>query len=153
MTVYLLYMASPGIIYLLVDTFFKPFLIQPEQVKKAYLFLAGISMMLMIGLRSPLIGSGDTMFYYDHWETLSKSSFSQLKNYLLEIDLEAGYQITVWLLSHVFKNGQWLLLLSGAFMSASVCCFAYKNCQNLALALTAFSCLGLFNFMVQEVPS
>ena len=63
--------------------------------------------------------------------------------------MEGGYQVVTWILSHIFKDGQWLLFLSGAFMSFSVCRFVNRNCKNPMFALMAFNCLGLFNFMVQ----
>jgi len=60
-----------------------------------------------------------------------------------------GYLIVVWLGSHIFQNGQWLLLLSGLFFAVSICVFVKRNCKNMVLALAVFNCLGLFNFMVQ----
>ena len=149
MTIYLLYMASPGILYLLLESFSSYSIADCKRSKRKYMYLVGIVMMLMIGLRHPENGSGDTMFYYNFWESMSKASLKMLFVSLVEVDLERGFQITTWILSHIFKNGQWALILSGAFISFSVCRFVSKNCKNVVLALTVFNCLGLFNFMVQ----
>lgn len=149
MTVYLLYMASPTLIYFLLQLCTRKSVNRNEKTRNIYLTLVGIVMVLMIGLRNPGNGSGDTQFYYDFWETMSRMSFSELKYNINNFDLEIGYQITNWVLSKIFHNGQWLLFLSGLFFSVSVCSFAKKNCKNLVLALTVFNCLGLFNFMVQ----
>ena len=106
-------------------------------------------MALMIGLRYKGIGSGDTALYYKNWEMMSKVSWSDLPRVLQSIDFEYGYQICVWILSHLFPWGQWLLILSGAFFSLSIGLFTYRNSKNPVLSLTVFCCLGLFSFMVQ----
>ena len=149
MTLYLLYMAFPGILYVLLGFFSGQSLSTREREKKYFLILAGTVMALMIGLRSPDIGSTDTMFYYNFWEKSSTRSFDEFKTFLKEDDLEIGFQFTVWVLSHFFKNGQWALIFSGIFMSVAICIFVGKNCKNPVLALTVFNCLGLFSFMVQ----
>lgn len=149
MTVYLFYMALPGIVWLLAEIFAPQRINRDAQAQKRFLIFMGVAMALMIGLRSPENGSGDTMFYYNLWESFSTASFQTLKMNLISLDIERGFQITVWLLSHIFKNGQWALFLSGAFMSVSVCWFISKNSKNAVLAFTVFNCLGLFNFMVQ----
>lgn len=149
MTVYLLYAASPIIIYGLYGLITKRDPNHFQEDRNIYLIIAGIIMFLMIGLRHPGNGSVDTQRYFEFWETMSRVSFKQLTYTIKSVDLEVGYQITTWLLAQIFRNGQWQLIFSGAFYAISVCCFVKKNCQNYALALTVFNCLGLFNFMVQ----
>lgn len=117
--------------------------------KRTYLIVCGIIMVLMVGLRYKGIGSGDTRFYYDNWEMMAELPLSALPRQLLTVDMEYGYQIFVWIFSHIFPCGQWLLILSGIFFSVSICLFIYRNCKNPVVALTVFNCLGLFNFMVQ----
>lgn len=142
-------MASPIIIYILLQLFTGKPVNSNEKNRTTYLILTGIVMTLMIGLRHPTNGSGDTQFYYDLWEAFNRTSFSNLVSYIKSIDMELGFQIICWILSKIFHNGQWCFFLSGLFFSFSVCLFAKKNCKNLVLALTVFNCLGLFNFMVQ----
>lgn len=147
MTTYLLYVASPVLVAILQSLVTAKSINESNNSRKTYLIICGIIMALMIGLRNPRVGSGDTQFYVHTYEQFSKISLPQLIR--LHIDMEFGYVFTAWLLSHIFPNGQWLLGLSGVFFAVSVCCFANKNCKNLPLALLAFNCLGLFNFMVQ----
>lgn len=146
--VYLLYVASPILVNLIMGGMFS--LRNNEQkIRRVLLITCGIIMTLMIGLRSPYIGSGDTYRYMRNWNYAQNISFGNLGAFLDEIDFEKGYLISVWILSHIFKHPQWLLFLSGAFFSYSVCSFIDKNCKNVVLPLVIFNCLGLFNFMVQ----
>ena len=80
---------------------------------------------------------------------MSRVSWNDLPRVLQSVDLEYGYQIIVWFLSHLFSDGQWLLIFSGIFFSLSVCLFTYRNSKNPVMSLMVFNCLGLFNFMVQ----
>lgn len=149
MAIYLLYMASPIIVYGVLELILGYSINDNPKYRKIYLGLMVINITLMMGLRSQDVGSEDSRFYYTFWETMSKTNLSELGHSLKAVDLEVGYQCVTWVFSHIFHNGQWQLILSGAFFAISVCLFANKNCKNLFLALTVFNCLGLFNFMVQ----
>ncbi len=149
MTAFLIYMASPAILYVLVKLFTNKSITRNARAKKTYLLFAGICMTFMIGLRAPTNGSGDTMYYFRLWEYFSGLSFDAFIAYSNTLDMEIGYKLVTWVLSQFFANGQWLLFFSGMFMSIAVCSFIYKNCRNPMLALVVFNCLGLFNFMVQ----
>lgn len=149
MTAFLIYMASPAILYILVTLFTNKSITRNTQAKKMYLLFAGICMTFMIGLRAPTNGSRDTLYYFRLWEYFSGLSFDAFLDYSNRLDLEHGYMYVTWVLSQIFANGQWVLFFSGMFMSISVCSFIYKNCRNPIMALVVFNCLGLFNFMVQ----
>lgn len=149
MATYLLYMGSPVIVYLILTVFSGRTINDNPKYRNIYLGIMFIIMSLMMGLKSPDIGSGDARVYFSFWETMSEVSFSELNYYLQKADFEIGYQFTTWVFSHIFRNGQWQLILSSIFFAFSVCCFVNKNCKNLYLALIAFNSLGLFNFMVQ----
>lgn len=149
MTAYLIYMASPAILYVLVELFTGKSITRNMRTKKIYLFWAGLCMTLMIGLRAPTNGSSDTQYYFSLWEYSSSLSLKDFSSFFSGFDLEAGYKIVTFILSRFFPDGQWLLLFSGMFMSIAVCSFICKNCDNPVLALLVFNCLGLFNFMVQ----
>lgn len=148
MAVYLLYMISPVIVYIAMG-FFDSRSLDNEKKKRRYLIICGVIMALMIGLRYKGVGSGDTGFYYRNWESMAGLPLSALPKQLMTVDLEYGYQICVFILSHILPWGQWALIISGAFFSVSVCFFICRNCKNPVLALMVFNCLGLFNFMVQ----
>lgn len=149
MAVYLLYVISPVIVWLFMSLINKRSVIHDDAIKKYYYIVCAIIMALMIGLRYRGVGSADTTFYFRNWEMMSTVSPGDLPRVLQSIDLEYGYQLTVWLLSHVFADGQWLLMFSGVFFSISVCIFTYRNSKDPVISLLVFNCLGLFNFMVQ----
>ena len=149
MTIYLLYVMSPVIVWMFMNIINTKSTNYDDRRKKNYIIICGIIMALMIGLRYKEVGSGDTAFYYNNWEMMSRVAWSDLPLILQSVDLEYGYQISVWFLSHLFSCGQWVMLLSGAFFSLSVCLFTYRNSKNPVVSLIVFNCLGLFNFMVQ----
>lgn len=140
---------SPVIVWILMNIINTKPINYDNRRKKSYIIICGIIMALMIGLRYKGVGSGDTAFYYNNWEMMSRVSWSDLPRILQSVDMEYGYQISVWFLSHLLSCGQWLLLLSGAFFSLSVGLFTYRNSKNPVISLIFFNCLGLFNFMVQ----
>jgi hypothetical protein len=147
--IYLLYVMSPVIVWILMNIINTKSINYDDRRKKNYIIICGIIMALMIGLRYKGVGSGDTAFYYSNWKMMSRVSWSDLPGILQRVDLEYGYQIIVWFLSHLFSGGQWLLIFSGVFFSLSVCLFTYRNSKNPVISLMVFNCLGLFNFMVQ----
>lgn len=149
MAIYLLYVMSPVIVWILMNIINTKSTNYDDRRKKTYIIICGIIMALMIGLRYKGVGSGDTAFYYNNWEMMSRVSWNDLPRILQSVDLEYGYQISVWFLSHFLSCGQWVLILSGAFFSFSVCLFTYRNSKNPVMSLMVFNCLGLFNFMVQ----
>lgn len=149
MTVYLLYMASPVIMWVFMNAFKTKPIRDDKRWKKYYLIICGIIIALMIGLRDKGVGSSDTAFYFKNWEMMSRVTRNNLPQILKNVDLEYGYQVSVWILSHVFHDGQWALILSGFFFSLSVCIFVYRNSKNPVMSLLIFNCLGIFNFMVQ----
>ena len=147
MTIYLLYVASPILVAVILSMMTTMPITQTEKWRKTYLIVCGIIMFLMIGLRHSGLGSDDTQFYVNLYEVFGTKTLSQ--TFSMELDMEPGYLLCSWILSHVFSDGQWLLVFSGLFFSITVCRFVYKNCKNMPLALLAFNALGLFNFMVQ----
>lgn len=149
MAIYLLYVASPFLVYLLASAVHPQSLRQQGVDKRNYLIVCGVIMTLMIGLRSKSIGSSDSAFYYRYWQVMAKVPPSELTQYMEYYDFEQGFQICVWLLSCIFKDGQWAFVFSGAFYALSVCRFVYKNSNQPMLSMLAFHCLGCFNFMVQ----
>ncbi len=149
MVLYLLFMVSPVLVYALATLSPAKTPEQAAKREKTFFVLYFIVMTLMIGLRHPANGSRDTQYYCDNWDMLRQIDFEHLWDYIKLVDLEAGYEITVWVLCRIFKSSQMLLVLTGAFFSLSLCAFVKRNCKNYVLAFLAFNCLGLFGFMVQ----
>lgn len=123
---------------------------QDPQEKRNYLIAACLVLFLFSALRAPTVGSNDGQFYFRNWAMASRTPISRLST-LFAVDLEKGYLLTVWLLSHIFHNGQWLFVFQSAFMMFAVGRFLDQNCDSPLLGLMAFTSLGLFNFMIQAV--
>lgn len=149
MAVYLVYMASPIILYLIVKLFGLGSLEDKLIEKRIYLILMALVMIFFIGFRNQHVGSIDTSIYYNNWKIFSTYDLEQLKSALQEGEFEPGYMISVWVFSHVFKHPQMLFVLSATLFAISICRFVEKNCENVVLAMLVFNCLGLFNFFVQ----
>lgn len=149
MLTYLTYIFSP----LIVASFFclvgKSSINLNELNKKRYLWVVGCVMALFIGLRHYSNSSGDSGFYYQNWIMLSQIPVKELFDVAANIDMEDGYLYTVWLLSHIFIEPQFVFILSGIFFAATICVFVKRNCTNVILGLLVFNCLGEFNFIVQ----
>lgn len=138
---------SPTILYFLLPQ--KVFGGNIKQQRKFYCVIFGCLLFLMIALRHYCVGSTDSYNYYENWKNLSSASFGELKAVADDSLMEWGYLLSVWVLSKVLINPQWVFVLSGLIFSAAVCSFLYKNCENLLLGATMFVCLGLYTFMVQ----
>ena len=117
--------------------------------RKRYLLLCGIVLLVLIAFRHYSVGSSDSANYFNNWKKVAGLSLQDFKPLLSTSRMESGYLITVWILSRVFANPQWVFIFSGALFTWSVCRFLYKNCENLLLGITMFICLGLYTFMVQ----
>lgn len=123
---------------------------QSEVQKRRYLIATCFVLFLFVAVRAPSVGSGDGRFYTRNWEAAGRIPFSRI-SVLFKVDLEKGYLLTVWLLSHVFHDGQWVFVFQGAIMMYAVGRFLEQNCDSPLIGLLAFTSLGLFNFMVQAV--
>ena len=149
MVIYLLYVASPLLVYFLFGLARSSYNKNRVINGNAYLIVCGIIIALMIGLRHPLNGSVDTYRYFQNWILMRGVNYDNLVSALNTIDLEKGYLILVWLLTRIFYHPQWLLVLTGIFFSITICCFVKYSCNSSPLALMAFNALGSFAFMVQ----
>ena len=151
MTIFLLYIISPVIIEIFVLLCFSNYnnILNKRKLKSITLIIVGIVMFFMIGLRKYTNGSGDSYVYYQHWKSLSALGLDQFKEIVTNSEMEVGYSTAVFILSHLFKEPQFVFILSALFFSISVCRFVYKNCDDVVLAMIVFNSLELFIFMVQ----
>lgn len=149
MTIFLLYAVSPVIISAITSFFCNRTDSNEKNYRKITLVICGLVMALMIGLRKYTNGSGDSEVYYNHWSSVSQIGLENIWSAVASSNFEVGYSISVFLFSHLFPHPQFLFILSGIFMSVSVCLFVSKNCKNIPLALLAYNTLELFIFMVQ----
>ena len=149
MITYLTYVISPLLVAFFICFLTGKRISTVPKNRKYYLWLCGIIMVFVIGLRHYSNGSGDSYFYYRQWEAMSAMSLRETVIYCLRTDMEIGFLACEGILSHIFKNPQFAFILSGLFFAVSLCLFVHRNSENVVLPLLIFNCLGLFNFMVQ----
>lgn len=122
-----------------------------DKERRLVVVLSGISIFVMIALRSQELGSQDSAIYYQYWETLSRLSFQELVLFIKTSRLEVGFLGVCWLLSHIpcFVHPQYVFVFSGLIITIAYCRFILKYCDDVILGLTIFICLGLYSFLVQ----
>lgn len=118
--------------------------------KKVFFWLYGVTTFLFFGLRTKYLGSGDSLFYYNLWERLSTIPFKRENLELVfSIDLEQGFLLCAWALSHIFKNGQYAFIFAGAIYSFCLCRFFSDNCEDYILGPLMAGSIGLVGFFLQ----
>lgn len=118
--------------------------------KKVFFWLYGVATFLFFGLRTKYLGSGDSLFYYNLWERLGTIpfTFENLK-LVFSIDLEQGFLLCVWTLSHILKSGQYVFIFAGAIYSFCLCRFFFDNCEDYVLGPLMGGSIGLTGFFLQ----
>lgn len=116
-------------------------------IKRNYLFLFGLILVVFLSLRSKYVGSSDTLNYFNMMKDAIRSdSFSSYYN---EDFVEPGFQFFVYILSRVFKDPQWIIAISSLIYISSICYFIYKNSEDIVFSLTMYITLGLMQFQMQ----
>ena len=118
---------------------------------KKYIWVCGVLIAVLSALRTPFTGSGDGYSYVRHYEHLQEyQTFGEYYDlFMADYDLlssEAGFYYTMWLLGHVFKDGQTAIIVSSLLITVATCIFIYRNSVDVPLSLTIYVCLGLFTF-------
>lgn len=116
-------------------------------IKKRYCITTGILLFLFLALRARTIGSTDTINYYNTMaRAINSSSWNEFYN---PYGVESGAQLFFWLLSRVFHDPQWIIVVSSAIYVISILYCFWNNSKNIPLALTMYICLGLMSFEMQ----
>lgn len=151
MGIYLLFMFMPVIVFMPLLLIYKSSVYSSDKAKRRYLFICGMFLFLMLACKHYSVGSGDGKWYYENWKYMSSVTFGNLFKVIDSFDMEKGYLLCVWLLSHIFENPQFVFIFYGLLVAVAVCRFLYKNCENVVLGFVMFNCLGLWGFMVQGI--
>ena len=146
---YLLLALSPLLLAALVKKGFNCSIDADQRAKKTYLIFCGLILFLMIALRHPSLGSVDSGNYYNNWVTLREMSFSSLRIFMNESDMEPTYLLVVWCLSRVFPSAQFLFVFTGLLYSFAICRVVYLNSDKVMISMVMCICLGLYMFMIQ----
>lgn len=146
---YLLLAMFPVILTPVVNSAYKSSINKNDRAKRTFLLCCGVFLFIMIAFRNQYVGTVDSHRYYDNWSYMHDLPKSMLGNYIQNSEMEAGYLVTIWALSHIFPNPQMVFVLSAFLFVISVCRFIHKNSDDVCLSFVMFVCLGLYTFMVQ----
>ena len=149
MIMYLLLAMFPVMITPIVNSVYKSSINKNDRAKKTFLLCCGALLFIMIALRSQYVGTVDSHRYYNNWLYLKDLPRSMLGDYLQNSEMDVGYLVVVWALSHIFPNPQLVFAFSAVLFVIAVCRFIYKNSEDVCLSMVMFVCLGLYTFMVQ----
>lgn len=131
---------------LVVQLYFRNIYVDKEQ-KRNFLIIVGIFLFLFLALRSRYIGSTDTYNYYNMMIRAINSEKWDL--YYNENGVEKGFQLFTFLLSRVFRNPQWIIVVSSALYVVSICYFIYHNSADAPLSMVLYITIGLMVFEMQ----
>ena len=98
--------------------FLFPKLKEDKQQKICFYFLCGVAMLLVMGLRHYGLGSEDTLNYYNAMKrALNSQTWSSYYN---PDSYEIGSQLFIFVLSRIFENPQWLLVITSLIYIVSI---------------------------------
>lgn len=118
-----------------------------RKFKRNYLILCGMILILILSLRSKNVGSADTNNYYNMMKNaIYANSFSTYYN---EDFVEPGFQFFVYVLSRIFRQPQWIIVISTFIYISSICYFIYQNSEDPTFSLMMYITLGLMQFHMQ----
>ena len=144
---YLLLAISPVALSFGTDYLVSKHVIAENKARKTVLVLSGILIYLFMALRDPSIGSGDTLVYTDVMKRAVRAE--TWNQFYGSYDMEIGFQFFVFVLSRVFSSPQVLLVVTAAFFSYSICCFIYRNSDDVVLSLVMFITICGMTFYMQ----
>lgn len=131
---------------ILLSVFF-PRVNERKKLKRIYITICGIILVLFMGLRSQYVGSADSSHYYAMMErAIVRSSWQE---YYDADYVEAGFQFFVYCLSRVFKSPQMLLFVTSLIFVVAIMYCIYKNSNNVVLSTVMYITLGLMQFDMQ----
>lgn len=149
MIMYILLAMVPVILTPIVNSAYKSSINKDDRAKRTFLLCCGAFAFILIAFRNQYVGTVDSHRYYMNWAYMSEISYSHLETYVDNSEMETGYLVMVWILSHLFAEPQTLFILTGLLFSTSACIFIYKNSDDVTLSFVMYVSLGLFSFMSQ----
>lgn len=115
--------------------------------KRNYLFFVGIFLFLFLALRNKIIGSTDTINYYNMMHSAIVSD--TWGEYFRDDFVETGFQFFTFCLSRIFKDPQWIIVISSFIYVVSICYFIYYNSDDAPVSMVMYVTLGLMTFEMQ----
>ena len=119
---------------------------------KIFMVLCSIALIFIIGLRTQHTGSTDTQIYLRLFDIAKKNTnichFLKQLNTLSDVNIfsECGFYIYLWVVAIVFKNQQWLLIMSAVIIVIGVARFIKNNSEDFYVSWMVYVCLGSMTF-------
>lgn len=116
-----------------------------------YIWICGVLIALVAGLRTPYVGSVDNYRYallyknLQNYQTFQEYYDLMLSDYDL-LSSEAGFYYTMWFFGRIFKDPQMCFIISSLLVTVAVCRFIRRNSVDIPLSLTIYVCLTMFTF-------
>ena len=131
MAIYILLAVFP----IILGGFYPDLKLEENKKKKIiYYIICGTVMFAVLGLRHYRLGSTDTQNYYNTMKTAI--GCSSWKEYYDPDYFEKGAQFFIFLLSRVFKDPQWLLIISSLIFISIIFYLIDKKIKDKPLSIT-----------------
>lgn len=117
-----------------------------KYIKKVYVILISLQLILISGLRDVSVGS-DTVNYKSTFYSAQNMSYFKFLNLS---DRDYGYYSFHWLFSNIFNNFQVYLILIAILSMSSIGFFIYKNSDHILMSFLIFESL-FFNFFLTGI--
>lgn len=120
--------------------------------KKVFVTIASIQIFLILALRSTELGA-DAGVYAAGFDYISKFSFIDMISKLNIINVadlmypfsfESGYVVLNWLVSQIFGDFKWLLIIHAGFCVWTCGVFVYRYSYSPVLSFSLFVSLGFY---------
>lgn len=108
---------------------------------KKQLVFAGLVITVFWGSVDAVKFSTDILSYYNNAIAAANTSFN---NFLNISPFEKGYAAFIWLVTHIFKTPQALLLVQTVIVTFSIFRFIYRNSKDVIISVISYLCLGCF---------
>lgn len=124
--------------------------LRSDSEKRKNLFFALIPVYCLLAFKDASIGS-DTASYLGSYETLAEyQDISSLDKWGYE-RIEWGYKIYLMMLTSLFSNPQYLLIVSSLFVCLTLYHYINRTSTNKSLALFFFVSMGFFQFAMSGI--
>ncbi|MBR2024066.1 MAG: EpsG family protein, partial [Clostridia bacterium] len=149
MVFYAMFACMPLLVGLAVKLYYQCPINESKRAKRAFIIFSGLILWFIIAFRDKSVGSLDSGRYYERWVEMAFRNVEGLIDNIARNRIEPVYLCTIWVLSHIFPEGQWLFILTGILYSVSVSLYIYRNSDNVVLSYVMYIALGGYTFMVQ----
>ncbi len=116
-----------------------------ENSKKAFLWLSGIIIVLVLGSRYFINGFVDEITYNYQYQGYSKYSFEKILN-IAKDDRDWGFTLFYWAIAKIVPYQQFPIYFITGFFIFSSFHFIYYNAADDLLAVLLIFALGIFSF-------